>query len=378
MGNKEKLTSHNDAITTGLEDNEAVLSYLKGGVLEQQGTWDAPSGSELNGRWSRDWILSCYLDLTDAMIQHLGGYENEQPDFVPDEVLFLDKSARPVAWLVDSLWEVMADEGAKKPHFDFIHIDRKEWWARVGRPLVREENRDPLEFNVNEISDETISAIRAKFVVGDLTPDNYKTEVWKLPTTLDGKKVLIVDEIKSSGATAYMTQQLLSRAVPDAEFTNEYFWSVPYSEGKSIEIDNKDGTRSVQRQMHNTPVWYDKTSPAGREVSDPSLGVMDRLYHENPTQENLRRRIAWFIESVTPEDVGADVDERTKRLKRDIATLSYLSINDFMMTRSDTRAKRKAEYLKSKQGASSGNKNSNLLLRKHNEGIRKAQKIRTV
>lgn len=130
--------------------------------------------------------------------------------------------------------------------------------------------------------------------------------------------------------------------------------------------------------MYNTPVWYDKTSPAGREVSDPSLGVMDRLYHENPTQENLRRRIAWFVESVTPEDVGADVDERTKRLKRDIATLSYLSINDFMMTRSDTRAGRKAEYLKSKQGASSGSKNSSLLLRKHNEGIRKAQKTRIV
>ena len=312
------------------------------------------------------------------MIQRFGGYKGEQPDFVPDEVLFLDKSARPVAWLVDSLWGAMADEGAKKPHLGFIHIDRKEWWARVGRPLVREENRDPLEFNVNEISDETISAIRAKFVVGDLTLDNYKTEVWELPTTLDGKKVLIVDEIKSSGATAYMTQQLLSRAVPGAEFTNEYFWSVPYSEGKSIEIDNKDGTRSVQRQMYNTPVWYDKTSPAGREVSDPSLGVMDRLYRENPTQENLRRRIAWFIESVTPEDVGADVDERTKRLKRDIAMLSYLSINDFMMTRSDTRAKRKTEYLKSKQGASSGNKNSSLLLRKHNEGIRKAQRIRTV
>lgn len=113
MGSKEKLTSHNDAITTGLEDNEAVLSYLDGGVLEQQGTWDAPSGSELNGRWSREWILSAYLDLTDAMIQRFGGYKGEQPDFVPDEVLFLDKSARPVAWLVDSLWEVMADKGAK-------------------------------------------------------------------------------------------------------------------------------------------------------------------------------------------------------------------------------------------------------------------------
>lgn len=36
MGNKEKLTSHNDAITTGLEDNEAVLSYLKGGYLNSK------------------------------------------------------------------------------------------------------------------------------------------------------------------------------------------------------------------------------------------------------------------------------------------------------------------------------------------------------
>ncbi len=206
MGSKEKLTSHNDAITTGLEDNEAVLSYLDGGVLEQQGTWDAPDGSELNGRWDREWILSAYLDLTDAMIQHLGGYENEQPDFVPDEVLFLDKSARPVAWLVDSLWEVMADKGAKKPHLDFIHIDRKDWWSRVKLPLVGEENRDPFEFKIEDVSEDVINAIRAKFVIGDLTPDNYGNEVWKLPTTLDGKNVLIVDEIRSSGATTYMAR----------------------------------------------------------------------------------------------------------------------------------------------------------------------------
>lgn len=37
MGNKEKLTSHNDAITTGLEDNEAVLSYLNGGGTRTTG-----------------------------------------------------------------------------------------------------------------------------------------------------------------------------------------------------------------------------------------------------------------------------------------------------------------------------------------------------
>lgn len=377
MGNKEKLTSHNDAITTGLEDNEAVLSYLNGGVLEQQGTWDAPSGSELNGRWSREWILSCYLDLTDAMIQHLGGYENEQPDFVPDEVLFLDKSARPVAWLVDSLWEVMADKGAKKPHLGFIHIDRKDWWSRVKLPLVGEENRDPFEFNIKDVSEDAINAIRAKFVIGDLTPDNYGNEVWKLPTTLDGKNVLIVDEIRSSGATTHMATELLSCAVPSATFKSVYFWSTPYNEGKSVEIDNKDGTRSVQRRMYNIPVWYDKHKPDGREVSDPSSGVMDRLYRENPTQENLKRRIAWFVESVTPEDVGADVDERTKRLKRDIAVLSYLSINDFMMAKSDTRTGMIMEFLRNKQGASSAGKSSMTLLREHTRRIKKKQGERT-
>lgn len=36
MGSKEKLTSHADAITTGLEDNEAVLSYLNGGHLSNK------------------------------------------------------------------------------------------------------------------------------------------------------------------------------------------------------------------------------------------------------------------------------------------------------------------------------------------------------
>ena len=36
MGSKEKLTSHADAITTGLEDNKAVLSYLDGGCLNSK------------------------------------------------------------------------------------------------------------------------------------------------------------------------------------------------------------------------------------------------------------------------------------------------------------------------------------------------------
>ena len=36
MGSKEKLTSHTDSITTGLEDNEAVLSYLDGGYLNSK------------------------------------------------------------------------------------------------------------------------------------------------------------------------------------------------------------------------------------------------------------------------------------------------------------------------------------------------------
>lgn len=308
-----------------------VKSYLQGGVLDKQATTGAPNEKQ-NGSWDPEWIVSCYIALTDRMIQLCGGYREDLPDTpVPDTVIFLDKSARPVAWLMDSLWGQLADDDTTQPHYDFLNIDRKTWWALVGRPLVGEENRNPAEFDVNDVPQELIDQIRTHFVIGDVTEENYREKVWQLPTNLDGKEVLIVDEVKSSGATTAMAEALLSRAVPEASFRSDYFWQRPYRETMEIEIQDKQAkTRRVETQQLNVPAWYNKDTPDGREVRDPSRLVMADLVRRMPTQENIKRKIAWLIESVTPEDLGQDLDPVTKRLKQDIAMLSYLNPEDWL------------------------------------------------
>ena len=54
-----------------------------------------------------------------------------------DEVVFLDKSARPVAWMVRSLWPLLGiDEEGKHipvPEMRFVNIDREQWQSIVGR-----------------------------------------------------------------------------------------------------------------------------------------------------------------------------------------------------------------------------------------------------
>lgn len=360
----------------------AALSYLEGGVLEEQGTWDAPYESGMNGRWDREWTLSAYLGLTDRMISLMGGYEHDddQPEKVPDKVIFLDKSARPVAWLIDALWEQMADKGRKKPEFDFMNIDRKTWWALLGRPLTGEENRDVSEFTIDKVPQDLINRLRARFVDGKLSLDGYAKEVWRLPTTLDGKKVMIVDEVRSSGATLYMARALLSRAIPEAEFYGEYFWKAPYSEGTGVEIhDKQQGTRSTQWQMFNVPVWYDKNSPDGRGILDPIEDIRKEIYLSDRTQRNLKDFLSWFVHGTTREEARYPVDERARRLMADFAIMSYL--NDlwrFFMPMSETWHRRQVAALAAELGIDPASSAARDAARGHNQQIRSHQKKRTI
>src|SRR3954469_6875014 len=73
-----------------------------------------------------------YLTLTDELIRRM----SEQRT---DVAIFLDKSARPVEWLVRELWDELAptdpDTGktVPKPEMKFLNIDREQWGPFVGR-----------------------------------------------------------------------------------------------------------------------------------------------------------------------------------------------------------------------------------------------------
>ncbi len=275
-------------------------------------------------------ILQDYLEYTDKIIGVADGSIGER-DVIdprdpersaekPDVMIFLDKSARPVADLMSALWEQFAADGAKMPDVDFLNIDRVNWFTNQGYSRVQAETvLGPADFDIDKVSSGEIAAIRALFVRGDLTEGGWQDEVMNMPTILDGKNVTIIDEVKSQGGTLSIATQLLRRAIPEAIVTGHYFWETNYKQM----ADGKLKADSV-------PVWYDKENPMGRGVGEVSKTYYETLYEQEPTQENLRRKIGWFALSAPHHTIDDDTgeisyvgDSKYTKLKQDIAYLTY-------------------------------------------------------
>ncbi|MFT4189003.1 MAG: hypothetical protein QM621_10535 [Aeromicrobium sp.] len=79
-------------------------------------------------------MRSAYVTLTDKLIHRIEQHDSDDPL----SLLFLDKSARPVAWFVRALWPVLArvpgtpfadGQVPPMPPMRFANIDREQWWA---------------------------------------------------------------------------------------------------------------------------------------------------------------------------------------------------------------------------------------------------------
>ena len=281
--------------------------------------------------WDTDYTLERYVAATDHIVGLLDGSiekrditDPDQPERStekPDTVLWLDKSARPVAWFADAFWEQFADKDAEKPDYEYLNIDRVNWFVKQGYSIPDAEGRlGPHDFDINRVAQEDIDGIRAFFTVGDLSEDNWQEQVWNLPTRLDGKNLLIIDEVKNKGGTLSIAAQLLKRAIPEAVVSGDYFWpKETYSmDGKSAE--------AVDQQMDSAPVWYDKNNSYGRGVGEIYTDYWDQAYEKEPTQDNLRRKLASFALSAPHHDrvtYEKLEDKLAMRLKQDIAYLSY-------------------------------------------------------
>lgn len=294
------------------EDNYQLLRGDMQGFLNRENKRDT------------DGVLQMYVNFTDKLIGVADGSIKErdlvdQTDIekskqAPDEIIFLDKSARPVAWFMDGLWDQFAKPGAKKPHYDFLNIDRIDWFVSLGYSRQVAEQLGPSDFDINKVPREDISRIRALFVEGQITEDNWQEEVWKLPTSLDGKVVLVVDEVKNQGGTLAIATQIIKKAVPEATVTGQYFW-----ESKRTQVGDS-------QQMDSAPVWYDKVDPMGRGVGNISQTYYDILYEISPSQDHLKSKIGWKVLSAPHHDHETfefEEDLKAEKLKQDIAHLSY-------------------------------------------------------
>lgn len=273
-------------------------------------------------------ILRMYTTFTDKLvgvadgsIEHRDIEDPLQPERShqkPDVLLFLDKSARPVSWMVDAFWEQFAKEDAEKPDYEFLNIDRTNWFMRQGHVRqIAERYLGPSDFDIDKVSDEDIARIRAVFVDGDLSEDGWQEQVWNLGTRLDGKNIVVVDEVKNKGGTLSIATQLLRRAVPEAVVSGVYFWET------DIRIIND---RTGETQADSVPVWYDAVNPMGRGIGDISKAYYEHLYAQEPSQENLRKKIGWSVLSAPHFNVDTYEpvdDKKADTVKQDIAYLSY-------------------------------------------------------
>jgi hypothetical protein len=278
--------------------------------------------------WDTDYTHEKYVAATDIMIGTLDGstherdiYDPDNPEASaekPDTVIWLDKSARPVSWLVDALWEQVAQPDAEKPDYEFLNIDRRVWFQLQGYNDEIIDQLKPADFDIDKVPQDQIDAIRAYFTQGDLDEDSWREQVWSLPTKLDNQNVLIVDEVSSTGSTISIAVQLLKRAIPEATFGGSVFWNP----GKFA----PNASEAETQQMISAPIWYSKTELKGRGVGEISLQWQAREYAKNPTQQNLRNKIASFVLSAPHFDTNTfevQDDPAATRLEQDFAYLSY-------------------------------------------------------
>lgn len=174
-----------------------------------------------------------------------------------DHAVFLDKSARPVAWMMNELWDSLAatdEEVSERPDESFLNIDREQWRDTVGGKEI-----DSGIIDVSKIDQTVIDSLRYIFVSGtkaDKDGNNITLDsVWEMPTVLDGKKVLVVDEVKFTGDSARIAQKLLRRAIPEADIQEPYHW-----------MDSK----SAGKDLPDIPMWYSDKTEKGRWVNDRS------------------------------------------------------------------------------------------------------------
>lgn len=279
--------------------------------------------------WDTDHTLSKYTQATDHTIGMLDGsiqdrsildpIDPERSQQSPDAVVWLDKSARPVSWFVDALWEQFANKDAKKPTDEFLNIDRTVWFEKQGHEReVAERRLGPGDFDIDAVSPFDIARIRAVFSEGSLDRDNWVEDVWNKPTRFDGKNILIIDEVKNKGGTLAIATQLLKRAIPAATVSGAYFWS---SGTYAL------GGLASEAQMETAPVWYSKEDPRGRGIGDLSKAYQEQL---PDTDENFKRKIGWTVLSTPlhdPETFAPLYDGKAARLRQDIAYLSYAIAN---------------------------------------------------
>ncbi len=246
-----------------------------------------------------------YLKRTDGLIFAMthgvdihNPIENKTEKQIPDAVIFLDKSARPLAWLVRELWDraAICDNGeiAKKPEMYFLNIDREQWINSL----------DPNgngQLDVARIDKSIIRSLRSIFVAPTDKKEGLTEEIDSVPASLDNKTILVVDEVYSTGRTLSMATDFIRAAFPTSFVAGIHWMSGVAS--RNLASGNAD-----------LPVWYKQDDPRGRGVNDRMKNPVGQ--HTNTTTQQLG---AWFLSTrfSTPDEASLLLRRELKQLAHD-------------------------------------------------------------
>ena len=243
--------------------------------------------------------LGSMVGCTAKLIGELTGGDGQ---VAADHVIYLDKSARPVSWLVDEFWDDFTD--AKKPETTYLAIDRNYWFHNVGletdsrQYLVDASGEKRLargsdfweKFDAlpKEEQRDYLARIRALYIEGGIANENIN-EILSTPTVLNGKNLVIVDEVARSGATQSIAVGLLKKAIPELNSVR----SVVFWRDQPKVLDGKDG----EIQMGNAPVWYphDPNDWRGRGVKDINPAFYENQYKLNPNNKTRAERFGSIV-----------------------------------------------------------------------------------
>lgn len=206
-----------------------------------------------------DYLIQAMVDGVSVQDPETGNYQVEKPEVV----IFLDKSGRPLQWLVDGLWDKLAPKAGsseipKKPKFKFLNIDREQWADIIDPEGVGATGVDSLGPDI-------IKSLRSVFVEPKYKRDkDGDVEVRPLdnieqaPSELDHKTILVIDEVKTSGRTLDYAKSMIKAAFPTAKVAGMY-WMTEMATLPNGNMTNRD-----------LPAWYDDKTVYGRGVGNRS------------------------------------------------------------------------------------------------------------
>lgn len=269
------------------KNNEFVNRYIHSSeefpVLSRQTRFVIKDGRIVAEKIGINENLMHYIQDTALLIsKNDGSIKGNMSEDAFDHVVYLDKSARPVSWIVNMLWKNFAaiDENgeiAKRPRHTYVNIDRSPWFRKVGIDVTndgRQKSNGELSTFHDFISHKAnltnmhLAAIRSLFIEDGIDTED-PDEIMKTPTILAGKRLLVVDEVSRTGATLSIAEFLFRAAIPEAShIEGAYFW---HPAEPLIKVGNENMLTSL-------PVWYDPNTSFGRGIGELNEDYYRRRY----------------------------------------------------------------------------------------------------